>query len=103
MTELIKVFRNDIISIEESRNAKLFKQANSDLQEIYKFHISAKNSFTMAEHYLKNLYRSFNYAASIVSAAVKRKSFGSDEIGLLDECMDVMLTCCDKVIAIISK
>ena len=35
MIELVDRFKDDIINIQESRSAKLFKQASADLQKIY--------------------------------------------------------------------
>ena len=73
MVNLLKKFRGDIISIEEERsNALRFKEASKDLQSIYALHLNNKMKFNEVEHYLKNLYASFNYAAVIMSDALKR-------------------------------
>ena len=49
MTALLKKLRGDICSIEEVRNARLFKEAGADLQEVYKLHLSAKKYFAEAD------------------------------------------------------
>ena len=40
MIELVEKFKEDVINIQESRSAKLFKQASADLQKIYNYHLS---------------------------------------------------------------
>ena len=99
MIDLLKTFRKDIVSIEEERSARLFKQASKDLQSIYNFHLSSDKSFSQVEYYLKNLYTSFNYAAVIINDAIKKKNLGAENISLLDECLDVMIKCCDVIIS----
>ena len=103
MIDLLKQFRGDIVSIEENRSANLFKQASKDLQSIYNFHITAAKSFSQVGDNLKNLYTSFNYSAVIINDALKKKKMTPENIQLLDECLDVMLRCCDVIIATLKK
>ena len=98
MIDLLITFRDDIIEIQEERNAKLIKPANVQLQAIYKLHVSAKSSFVKIEHYLKSLYTSFNFAAVIVSDLLKKKSLDSRTLERLDECFEVMIKCCTVMI-----
>ncbi len=103
MVDLLKKFRQDIVTIQEARTARLFKQASRDLQDIYGFHITAAKNFVTVEDNLKNLYTSFNYAAVIVNDALKKKGFESESIALLDECLEVMIKCCDVICATLTK
>lgn len=103
MIDLLKNFRADIVNIQEARSARLFKQASKDLQDVYNFHITASKSFIRVEDYLKNLYTSFNYAAVIINDALKKRNLESGNIELLDECLEVMIKCCDVIVAMLSK
>lgn len=99
MIELVEKFKEDVINIQESRSAKLFKQASADLQKIYNYHLSNDKMFKRVQMNLKNLYTSFNYSAVIVNDAVKKRAFDKDNEELLDECLEVMLRCCTVIIA----
>ena len=104
MVNLLKKFRGDIISIEEERsNALRFKEASKDLQSIYALHLNNKMKFNEVEHYLKNLYASFNYAAVIMNDALKRESLKPENIVHLDEALEIMLKCCDLITAKLKK
>ena len=102
MTALLKKLRGDICSIEEVRNARLFKEAGADLQEVYKLHLSAKKYFAEADYFLQSLYRSYNFAAAVISEAVKKK-IPINEVGQLDECLETMIDCCDEIIKRLNK
>ena len=73
MIELVKKFKVDVLQIEETRSAALFKQASKDLQSVYNFHLTADKPFKSVDTYLKNIYKSFNCSAVIVNSALKRK------------------------------
>ena len=103
MIDLLKKFRADVVKIQEERSAKLLKPASKDLQDIYNFHVTADKSFIRIENNLKNLYTSFNYAAVIVNDAIKKKRLESESMLLLDECLEVMIKCCDVMIAELGK
>ena len=103
MIDLVKKFRDDVLSIEDTRSASLFKQAGKDLQSIYNFHLTSSKSFKSVEGYLKNMYTSFNYSAVIVNNAVKNKTMKKEDVTLLEEGIQVMLRCCDLIIATLSK
>lgn len=103
LIDLIKVFRADVVNIQENRSALLFKQASKDLQSIYNLHITSKNSFGEVEYYLKNLYKSFNYAAVTVNDALKKKTLDPKSGAMMDECLEVMIKCCDIVISKLTK
>lgn len=103
MIDLLKTFRQDIVAIEEKRSAQLFKQASKDLQSIYAFHLNARDTFVGVEHYLKSLYTSFNYAAAIINDALKKKHIEEKKSAMLDECLEVMIKCCDVVTTLLKK
>lgn len=97
MIELVRAFRADVLAVEEQRSAAAFRQARKHLQDIYNFHIISKKSFTGVEHYLKSLYTSFNYGAAIVNEALIKKNLGGENGVMLEECLETMISCCDKV------
>lgn len=103
MIDLVKKFREDVLKIEETRSAALYKQAGKKLQDIYNFHITSTKSFKSVEVYLKNLYTSFNYSAVIVNNAVKNKTIKKEDVAILDEGIQVMLRCCEVIIATLNK
>ena len=104
MLSLLKKFRADIVGIEEERGNPLrFKEASKDLQAIYAFHLKNKAKFTAVEHYLKNLYSSFNFAATIMNDALKKKALKAENILKLDEALEVMLKCCDVITTKLTK
>ena len=103
MIDLVKKFKEDVLKIEETRSAALYKQAGKNLQGIYNFHLTSKKSFKSVEGYLKNLYTSFNYSAVIVNNAVKTKTMKKEDIALLEEGIQVMLRCCDIIVATLNK
>lgn len=102
MVDLLGKFRKDIINIAESRSASQFKQAGADLQNVYNFHLTAQNSFSEAEEYLKSLYSAFNYTAVIINGAIKNGGLKAEDNELLRECVEIMLKCCDKITEIIN-
>ena len=103
MLDLVKKFKEAVLQIEETRSASLFKQASKNLQDIYNFHLTADKQFKNVEDYLKNLYKSFNCSAVIVNNALKKKTVKTEDAALLDECIQIMLRCCDIIIAKIDK
>ena len=94
MLELLEKFEEDINKIQETRSAKLFKEANVDLQNIYNFHLLNDKAFKKVQMNLKNLYTTFNYAAVIVNDALKKRVMDKENAELLDECLEVMIRCC---------
>ena len=103
MIELVKKFKVDVLQIEETRSAALFKQASKDLQSVYNFHLTADKPFKSVDAYLKNIYKSFKCSAVIVNSALKKKAVKSEDATLLDECIQIMIKCCDVIIAKLSK
>ncbi len=102
MTELVRRFREDILIIEGERTPLNFKQANADLQSVYAFHLSSRENFKPVEYFLKNLYKSFNFAVATVNDALKRHSMTSEASRNLDECLEAMISCCDKIVTLLS-
>ena len=72
------------------------------LQYVYKLHLTEKKSFITVDYFLKNLYRSYNFAAAVISEAVKKK-IPINEVGQLDECLETMIDCCDEIIKRLNK
>ena len=103
IVDLVLRFKEDIIDIQERRTASQFKQASKDLQAVYNFHLKSKKSFAVVEDYLKNLYTSFNYAAVIINDALKKKKFEARNSEILDECLEVMIRCCDIITVKLTK
>lgn len=103
MVDYVKVFRQDVLKIEDSRSAALYKQAGKDLQNVYNFHLTSAKSFKSVESYLKNLYASFNYSAVIINNAVKNKNMQKEDAERLEEGIQIMLRCCDNIIAKLGK
>ena len=102
MINLLKQLRGDILSIEEARNARLIREAGVDLQQVYKFHLMYKKSFVEVEHYLRSLYRSYNFAVTVINQALSTKTPIS-EVDKFDECLEVMIDLCDKIISLLRK
>lgn len=98
MTDLLQRMRAKVYKVKTERAISLLKDSSADLQSVYDFHVTSENSFSEIEEYLKNLYTTFNYAAVIVNDALKKKSLDGDSGELIDECLDIMLKCCDKAI-----
>jgi hypothetical protein len=103
MIDLVDKFNEEIEKIYTTRNLSGFQKASGLLQSIYNFHLTADESFTNVEEYLKNLYQSFNYAALICNEAIKKHSLDKDDNQLLFECLQVMLKCCEIIKATLSK
>jgi hypothetical protein len=103
MADLVKKVRTDVEKIAECREASLFVGAQVNLQNVYNFHLTSKNSFTECEEFLKNLYSSFNYAAVIINDGIKKGKLSADDNELLGECIEIMLKCCDKTIEILNN
>lgn len=99
MLDLVERFRASVERINETRSAALLKQAGENLQNIYNFHLTADASFSEVEEYLKNMYSSFNYAAVIVNDALKKKTLDVEGAALLNECIEILLKCCNAVAA----
>jgi hypothetical protein len=103
MIDLVEKFQAEIDYIYTSKNLSGFQKASGMLQSIYNFHLTADASFVSVEEYLKNLYSSFNYAALICNEAIKKKSLDKEDNTLLFECLQIMLKCCDIIIAALQK
>ncbi|MCD8371916.1 MAG: hypothetical protein LUD27_01285 [Clostridia bacterium] len=95
MADLISKFRAIIAETYETKKLSLLLGASPKLQDIYNFHITAENSFSAQEENLKSLYTTFNYAAVICNNAVKTKKLSQEDSVLLNECLELLLKCCD--------
>lgn len=96
--DLLKKFRTQVESIVKNRNLSALKQAGAALQSVYDFHVTAEKDYRDQEELFKNLYSSFNYAAVIVNNAVKQGGLTEDDNSLLNDCLEIMLKCCEKLI-----
>lgn len=99
LTDLIEKFKAKIELIAETRSLSSLNKAGEALQSVYNFHITAQNSYEKQEETFKNLYSSFNYAAVIVNNALKNGGLKGDDNELLNECIEIMLKCCDIITA----
>lgn len=98
LIDLIEKFRKEITEIAINRNLSALKSAGAALQNVYNFHITAQNGYEKQEELFKNLYSSFNYAAVIVNNAIKCGGLQGDDAELLNECIEIMLKCCEVII-----
>lgn len=97
MIDLVGRFESLIGEIASTHSLKKISAAGEALQNVYNFHLTAENTFSEAEEYLKNMYSSFNYAAVIVNDAIKKGGLKKDDNELLAECMEILLKCCRTV------
>lgn len=97
MCDLVGRFKKTVDEIALTRNASLFKRAGGELQNIYNFHLTADESFTEIEEYLKNCYSSFNYAAVIVNDGLKKGKLDGEANDLLRECVEILSKCCTLI------
>lgn len=99
LADLLEKFRKEILAIAQNRNLSALKGAGAALQSVYDFHVTASKSYAAQEELFKNLYSSFNYAAVIVNNAVKNGGLRGDDAELLNDCLEIMAKCCDKIIS----
>ena len=97
LSDLIKKFRAEAQSVYDTRSLGKLSAAGEKLQAVYDFNLTAQNSFSEIEEELKNLFSSFNYAAVIVNKALKSGGLQGDDGELLNDCLEIMLRCCDKI------
>ncbi|MBD5632628.1 MAG: hypothetical protein HDP34_05310 [Clostridia bacterium] len=97
LIDLLERFEEDINEIYLTRSLKTFKRAGENLQSVYNFYVTAQNPFKEQEELFKNLCSSFNYAAVIINDALKRGGLSKDDNGLLNDCIEIMLACCEKL------
>jgi hypothetical protein len=103
MIDLIEKFRDEVDIIYNTKNISGFKKTSALLQSIYNFQITCKEDFGEVQEYFKNLYSSFNYAALICNEGIKKKSLDKDDGELLFECLQIMLKCCEVILAYLKK
>lgn len=99
LIDLIKKFENTIMQIEQTRSLATLKVAGKQLQDVYDFFITAQSGYEQQQEMLKNMFSSFNYAAVIVNNAVKNGGLTAEDNELLNECLEIMLKCCQTVTA----
>lgn len=93
LIDLIKKFESTVKGIEATRNLSQLKVAGKQLQDVYKFFLTAQNAYEEQQETLKNMFSSFNYAAVIVNNAVKSGGLTAEDNELLTECLQIMLKC----------
>ena len=98
LIDLIKKFQRTAEGIYSSRSLSLLKEAGRQLQDVYNFFVTAEGAYEEQQGQFKNLFTSFNYAAVIVNNAVKNGGLSSDDNELLNECLQIMLKCCQTII-----
>lgn len=98
LIDLLEKFKKEIEQIANTRSLSSLNKAGKALQSVYNFHVTAQNGYEKQEESFKNLYSSFNYAAVIVNNALKNRGLHGDDSELLNECIEIMLKCCDVII-----
>lgn len=98
LIDLLEKFKIQIEQIVRTRSLSSLNRAGAALQSVYDFHLTAQNGYEKQEEQFKNLYSSFNYAAVIVNNALKNGGLQGDDGELLNECIEIMLKCCDVII-----
>lgn len=98
LADLIEKFRLQLDIIAVSGSLEKLRGAAVPLQNIYNFYVTAKNSFSEQEEYLKALFSSFNYAAVIANNAVKCGQLSESDKRLLSECVEVMQKSCTALV-----
>ena len=99
LIDLIKKFEGTILQIEQTRSLATLKVAGKQLQDVYNFFLTAQSGYEEQQEQLKNMFSSFNYAAVIVNNAVKCGGLTAEDNELLNECLEIMLKCCQTVTA----
>ena len=99
LIDLIKKFEGTILQIEQTRSLNQLKVAGKQLQDVYNFFLTAQSGYEEQQEQLKNMFSSFNYAAVIVNNAVKCGGLTKEDNELLNECLEIMLKCCQTVTA----
>lgn len=97
LIDLIKKFEYTIRQIEQTRSLATLKVAGKQLQDVYNFFLTAQNAYEEQQEVLKNMFSSFNYAAVIVNNALKSGGLTAEDNELLNECLQIMLKCCQTV------
>lgn len=97
LIDLIKKFQRTAEEINSNRSLSLLNDAGKQLQDVYNFFITAHGAYEEQQEQLKNLFSSFNYAAVIVNNAVKSGGLSFDDNELLNECLQIMLKCCQTL------
>lgn len=103
LKDLILKFRASIAALQADRNLSELKEAGKKLQDVYDFFLLAENGYEDLQDGLKNMFSSFNYAAVIVNNAIKSGKLTNDDSQLLNECIEIMLRCCDAATEKLSK
>ena len=103
LIDLIKKFEATVKEIDSTRNLSKLKDAGRQLQDVYDFFITAESGYGEQQEQLKSMFSSFNYAAVIVNNAVKNGGLSGDDNELLNECLQIMLKCCEAVTASLNK
>ena len=103
LADLIKKFEQSVKEIEQTRNLSQLKVAGRQLQDVYDFFLTAESGYEEQQELLKGMFSSFNYAAVIVNNAVKCGGLSGEDNELLNECLQIMLKCCQTVTASLNK
>lgn len=102
MIDLVKNLKVSVLSFESEKSGATFKNLKSDMQEIYNLHVEENKKFKSVEEFLKNIYSTFNCLSVKFTAALKLKILTADDSAILDECIQIMLKCCDLIVSKLS-
>lgn len=103
LIDLIEKFQSDLTEISATRSLKTYNGAGQKLQSVYNFLLASQSAFEKEQELLKNLFSSFNYGAVIVNNALKTGGLSPEDNELLGECLEIMLTCCTKLINMLKQ
>ena len=97
LCDLLDKVRSRALEIARTRNVSEFKNLGQSIQGVYDFFITASKPYGEQQTMLKNLFSSFNYAAVIINDGIKKKSLDNDAATMLEECLEIIVACCDNV------
>ena len=95
--DLLNKVQKNVQAIVETRNLSLFNDLGKSVQAVYDFFVTATKPYEEQQPLLKNLFSSFNYGAVIINDAIKSKQADPQSATLINECLEIMDTCCKKI------
>jgi len=97
MCDLLDKVRSRAVIIAQNRNVSEFKKLGSEIQGVYDFFVTATKAYEEQQPEFKSLFSSFNYAAVIINDAIKKKQLDKEAATLLNECLEIIAACCNKI------
>ena len=97
LCDLLDKVRSRAVGIAETRNVSEFKNLGRDIQSVFDFFVTSTKAYEEQQEMLKNLFSSFNYAAVIINDGIKKKALDKESVTLLNECLEIIVACCNNV------